>query len=95
MPERHIEDDGVVAVRDCLFYCLIDRLFHQRVFIAVRKPADNQSAQVGQHSTHPQVAHHAVDMIMAFADIFDQENRKLVTEFRQSERCALESVEDR
>ncbi len=44
VPKRGIEKNGVVVVSDCLFYCLINGLLHQRVVLAVGELANNQPA---------------------------------------------------
>ena len=74
MPDGGIEKNGVVVVSDYLFYCLIDRLLHQRVIFAITELTDYETTQVRQHTAHSQVAHHAVDMIMAFGDSFDEQD---------------------
>lgn len=72
--ERCIENHGVVVGSDYLFYCFIDRLVHERVIVAVAELAYDQSADVGEHTAHLQIAHHPVDVIMPLADVFDQQN---------------------
>ena len=97
MSDRGIEDQGVVIVSDCLFYCLIDRLTHSRIILAVAELPDDQSAQVGKNAAHTQVADHAVDMIMAFRYIFNKQDRELVPDKRilQTKLRSLEAIEHR
>ena len=80
VPYRGIENEGVVVVSDCLFYCLIDRLLHQRIVLAVGELPDDESAQIGEHTTHAQVAHHAVNMVVPLANILDEQDRFLNTD---------------
>ena len=75
MPEWGVEKNGVVVISDCLFYCLIDRTIHHLIVLAIRELPDYQSADIRQHPTHPQTAHHAVDMIMPLAYILNQKQR--------------------
>jgi hypothetical protein len=72
VPDRGIEKNGVVVVCDCLFYCLIDRLAHQLVVLAVRELPYDESAQVRQYTTQAEIANHPVDMIMPLGDVFDE-----------------------
>ena len=85
MPEGRIEENGVVVVCNYLFYGLIDRLLHQRIVLAVTELSDDQTAQMRQNTAHAQVANHSVDMIVPFTDIFDEQNRELITDSRLRE----------
>jgi len=66
-----IENNGVVVVSDCLFYCLIDRLRHEGIVVTITELPDDESADVRQDAAHAQVAHHPVDMIVTLGDVFD------------------------
>jgi hypothetical protein len=72
MPDRGVEDQGVVVICDCLFDCFIYRLSHRLVIFAVAKLTYNQTTQMSQYTTHTQVTHHAVDMIMPLGNVFDE-----------------------
>jgi hypothetical protein len=66
-----IENNGVVVVSDCLFYCLIDRLRHEGIVVTIAELTDDESADVLQDAAHAQIAHHPVDMVVALRDVFD------------------------
>lgn len=97
MPCREIEEDrkriGAHDLRDGLE----DGATHTRVVGAVGELSDNQSADMTEDAAKVEVAHHAVDMIVAFADVFEKEHRRFGTgsdEFAEAEGSALQSVED-
>ena len=46
MSDRGVEKNGVVVVCDYLFYCLIYRLLHERIILAVAELTYHQTTQV-------------------------------------------------
>jgi len=74
MPDRGVENQGVVVIHDCLFYCLIDRATHSGIILTIAELTDNQTTQVLQNPTHAQVIHHPVYMVMPLCDVFNQKD---------------------
>ena len=94
MPDGGVKKNGVVVVSDCLFYCFIDGLLHQRIVVAVVELSYDKSAEVRQDTAHSQVSHHSVNMVMTLSDIFDEKDREEVTLFAEAEGCALQAIKD-
>ena len=47
---------------------------HERIGFAIGELSDNKAFDARQDARHTQIVHHAIDVVMAFADVFDEEN---------------------
>ena len=72
MSEWRLETYGVVVICNCLVYCLLYGGGHRWVVVAIGELAYDESAYLCENAAHTQIAHHAVNMVMPLAYIFDK-----------------------
>ena len=71
---REVKENGIVARRDVLCYGVVDGATHELVGFAICELSDDKAFDAGQNARHAEVVHHAIDMVMAFADVLDEED---------------------
>ena len=97
VPCREVKENRIAVRRDVLRDGLVDGATHELVGFAICELSDDKAFDAGQDARPAEVIHHAIDVVMAFADILDEEDdtfRMRVDDVVDVIGCALQAVED-
>ena len=92
-----VEQDGIAVFGYGFVNSVVNGATHERVAVAVGELSDDKSFDAGKDAGHAEIAHHAVDVVMPLADVFNEKNTAFgmgVEYGIKAVRCALQSVED-
>lgn len=94
---RKVEEDGVVIRCHVLGNRIVDSTAHKRVVFTIGELPDNKAFDASQDARHTEIVHHAVDVVMALADVFDEEDDAIgmcIDNMIKVIRRALQAVEN-